>query len=128
MRHSEFIKLVCCLTDHTYIDWFSVLPCTTAEDAATLRNYITTYANHTSQFKYNGKVFASTFSGEKCTFGQSSVTQGWVSQFTGQLTGANSVFFVPSFFVDPNTLGTYANAMDGQFNVSYMNPLRVYES
>ncbi|THH03990.1 hypothetical protein EW145_g5848 [Phellinidium pouzarii] len=103
----------------------TALPCATARNAASLRNYITTYAKHPSQFKYNGKVFASTFSGEKCTFGQRSVSQGWVSQFTGQLTGSNSVFFVPSFFVDPNNFRTYASAMDGQLNWNSAWPITV---
>ncbi|KAI5123869.1 hypothetical protein M0805_005686 [Coniferiporia weirii] len=106
----------------------TVLPCTTPADAATLRNYITTYANSSAQFKYDGKIFASTFSGEKCTFGQGSVAQGWTSQFTSQLTGANSVFFVPSFFVDPSTFGSYASAMDGQFNWNSAWPISVTSS
>jgi glucan endo-1,3-alpha-glucosidase len=69
--------------------------------------------------KYNGRVFASSFSGESCTFGQSSVANGWSSQFTQHpdLTGANAVFFVPSFFVDPATFNVYGQVMDGVFNV-----------
>lgn len=96
----------------------SSLPCSSPNDAATLRNYITHYASHPNQFKYNNKVFVSTFSGENCFFGQGSVVQGWSSQFLGQLTGANSVFFVPSFFVDPSTFasGGWLSIMDGGFN------------
>ena len=102
------------------IHWspISSFPCSTAADAAALRTYITTYANHPNQFKYNGRVFASTFSGESCTFGQSSVAQGWATQFVGQLTGANAVHFVPSFFIDPATFGQYSSSINGMFNVS----------
>lgn len=94
----------------------SVLPCTTAANAAALRNYITTYANHPNQLKYNGGVFASTFAGESCTFGQSSVALGWQTQFVQMLNGNNTVYFVPSFFIDPATFKNYNNSFNGQFN------------
>lgn len=70
--------------------------------------------------KVNGAVFASTFSGETCTFGQDSVPDGWRSQFTqhSDLTGQNAVYFVPSFFIDPSTFNQYDGVMDGDFNVS----------
>lgn len=100
---------------------FSVLPCTAAQDAATLRNYVTQYASHPNQFKYNGKVFASTFSGESCQFGQGSVSEGWASQFKDQLTGSNAVFFVPGFFDDPSTFAGngFGNIIDGELNVRH---------
>ncbi|THH14940.1 hypothetical protein EW146_g5466 [Bondarzewia mesenterica] len=78
----------------------SILPCASPNDAATLRNYIATYAKHPNQLIYDGKVFASTFAGESCAFGQSSSAEGWSLQFTQHpdLTGENAVYFVPSFF------------------------------
>ncbi|GBE84927.1 glycoside hydrolase family 71 protein [Sparassis latifolia] len=94
----------------------SSLPCSSPDDAQALRNYITSYATNPNQLTINGQVFASTFSGETCTFGQGSVPQGWSSQFTSQLTGQNSVMFVPSFFVDPSTFSQYDGVMDGYFN------------
>ncbi|KAG6331266.1 hypothetical protein ID866_7823 [Astraeus odoratus] len=94
----------------------TVMPCSTADDAATLRNYITTYATHPNQLLYNGRVFASTFAGESCTFGQGSAAAGWQSQFIQQLSGTNAVYFVPSFFVDPSTFTTYNGVIDGMFN------------
>ncbi|KIJ64430.1 glycoside hydrolase family 71 protein [Hydnomerulius pinastri MD-312] len=103
----------------------SVLPCTTAADAETLQGYITTYATHPNQFLYGGHVFASTFSGESCTFGQSSVAQGWQTQFIDQLTGVNTVYFVPSFFVDPTTFSTYDGVLDGMFNWNSGWPIEV---
>ncbi|EIM86043.1 glycoside hydrolase [Stereum hirsutum FP-91666 SS1] len=108
----------------------SALPCTTADHAATLRTYITTYASHPNQLIYRNRVFASTFSGESCTFGQGSVVDGWSSQFTSHpdLTGQNAVFFVPSFFVDPATFGTYDNVMDGALNWNSAWPISVTTS
>ncbi|TFK52554.1 glycoside hydrolase family 71 protein [Heliocybe sulcata] len=108
----------------------SVLPCSSPDNAAALRNYITTYASHPNQLKYDGKVFASTFAGESCTFGQGSVAQGWSSQFTQhpQLSGANAVYFAPSFFVDPNTFPTYNGAMDGAFNFNSGWPITLTAS
>jgi len=67
---------------------------------------------------YNGRVYASTFAGESCTFGQGSAVAGWKSQFIQQLTGTNAVHFVPSFFIDPSAFNTYNGVIDGMFNVS----------
>ena len=69
---------------------------------------------------YNGRVFASTFAGESCAFGQSTVAGGWSSQFAQhpELTGANAVHFVPSFFVDPSQFNAFTDVMDGAFGVS----------
>ncbi|CCM03533.1 uncharacterized protein FIBRA_05667 [Fibroporia radiculosa] len=94
----------------------SSLPCTSASDASLLRSYITNYATHPNQLTLNGQVFASTFDGSECTFGQSSPTQGWQSQFLGQLTGSNAVHFVPAFFVDPGSFTQFNGVMDGEFN------------
>ena len=97
--------------------------CASPDDAGVLRNYITKYAQHPNQLKYNGRAFASTFAGESCTFGQGSVADGWKSQFTQhpELSGANAVHFVPSFFIDPATFGQYNGAMHGAFNVCSSN-------
>ncbi len=78
--------------------------------------WVQQYVNHPNQFTYppsNPKPFVSTFSGESCTFGQSSVADGWNSQFYSKL----NIHFVPSFFVDPTTFGSsgLANVMDGAF-------------
>ncbi|TFY60494.1 hypothetical protein EVJ58_g5116 [Rhodofomes roseus] len=94
----------------------SSFPCTTADDASILRDYVTNYASHPNQLLWNGKVFISTFSGSDCTFGQSSAAAGWQSEFINQLTGSNAVHFVPSFFVDPSTFTTFNGVMNGDFN------------
>ncbi|KAH7909032.1 glycoside hydrolase family 71 protein [Hygrophoropsis aurantiaca] len=108
----------------------SSLPCGSADDAGTLRNYITTYASHPNQFIYNGRVFASTFAGESCTFGQSSVSKGWSTQFTKHpaLTGSNAVYFMPSFFVSPSDFSTFGDVMDGAFNFNSGWPIEVNTS
>ncbi|KAG1742365.1 glycoside hydrolase family 71 protein [Suillus paluster] len=106
----------------------SSLPCSTAANAATLRTYITTYAAHPNQLLYNGRVFASTFSGETCTFGQGSVASGWSTQFVQQLTGSSAVHFVPSFFIDPSQFNTYSSVIDGMFNWNSAWPTQVTTS
>ncbi|OAX44314.1 glycoside hydrolase family 71 protein [Rhizopogon vinicolor AM-OR11-026] len=106
----------------------SSLPCSAVGDAGTLRTYITTYATHPNQLIYNGGVFASTFAGETCTFGQGSVSSGWSTQFVQQLTGSSAVHFVPSFFVDPSQFNTYSSVIDGMFNWNSGWPIQVTTS
>ncbi|KZV70181.1 glycoside hydrolase family 71 protein [Peniophora sp. CONT] len=108
----------------------TVLPCASPDDASTLRNYITTYASHPGQLTYSSRVLATTFAGESCTFGQSSVTEGWKTQFTQHPDlmgdgGQSKVFFMPSFFVDPATFGTYDGVMDGALNWNSAWPLTI---
>lgn len=117
MRQASLLMYKICNLD-AISTHLSALPCSSPSDAQTLRNYISTYASHSNQLIVNGRVFASTFSGETCTFGQGSVQQGWQSQFVSQLTGANAVNFVPSFFVDTSTFGQYDGIINGMFNVS----------
>ncbi|KAH7885391.1 glycoside hydrolase family 71 protein [Phlebopus sp. FC_14] len=106
----------------------SSMSCSTADDATTLRSYITTYASHPNQFLYNDRVFASTFSGESCAFGQGSASSGWSSQFIQQLSGANTVYFVPSFFVDPSSFQTFEGVINGMFNWNSGWPTQVTTS
>ena len=96
------------------------LPCSSPSDAETLRNYITTYASHPNQLIYNGRVLASTFSGESCKFGQDSVQSGWSTQFLQQLSGENAVHFIPSFFVDTSAFQSFNGVIDGMLNVRVM--------
>ncbi|KAG8214499.1 glycoside hydrolase family 71 protein [Butyriboletus roseoflavus] len=92
------------------------LPCGSANDATTLRNYITTYASHPNQLIYDSRVLASTFSGESCQFGQGSVQSGWSTQFVQQLSGKNAVYFVPSFFISTSKFQSFSGVIDGMFN------------
>lgn len=92
----------------------STLPCDNASNAALLQNYTRTFAKHPNRMTYGGKVLVSTFLGDNCTFGQSSAQAGWNSVLKGK--GMPGVYFVPSFSVDPGTLGQYP-VIDGLFNV-----------
>lgn len=63
------------------------------------------------------QTYFSTFSGEKCTFGQPyPVTNGWNSQFKSLLS--EEIYFVPFFSVDPATFsnGSYTGLIDGALN------------
>jgi len=92
------------------------MPCSSPEHAGALRDYITRYADHPNQLRYNGNVFASTFAGDTCTFGSGSSVDGWKTQFIDQLTGNNKVHFVPAFFADPNTFKNFDSVIDGVYN------------
>jgi hypothetical protein len=92
----------------------TVIPCTEAADTALLQKYIKTYNTHPNIMQFNGKMLISTFSGEKCTFGQSSVDAGWM---TAVKTGLPPVHFIPFFPVEPGTFGSY-KSIDGAFNAS----------
>ncbi|KAJ7137494.1 glycoside hydrolase family 71 protein [Mycena crocata] len=89
----------------------TVMPCAASDDAALLQKYITTYNSHPNVMQFNGKMLISTFSGDKCTFGQSSADAGWASA----VKSGPPVHFIPSFFVEPATFSTYQSA-DGAFN------------
>jgi glucan endo-1,3-alpha-glucosidase len=92
------------------------MPCSSPDHAAALRDYVTRYAGHPSQLKYNGHVFASTFAGDTCTFGAGSPVEGWKTQFVDQLTGDNKVHFVPAFFADPGKFKDFGDVIDGVYN------------
>lgn len=99
----------------------SSIPCSAASHAGVLQEYIRTYANHPNSFKYKPaqqgqeKMLVSTFAGESCTFGQGSLDAGWrYAVKPGGSSGVPAVWFVPSFFVDPNTFPSLT-VIDGAF-------------
>jgi glucan endo-1,3-alpha-glucosidase len=74
-----------------------------------------TYANSSAQAVYKNKVLVSTFAGENCNFGQSTVTAGWAytkSLMTAQNT---SIYLMPAIFSDPSGFKNL-DWMDGEFN------------
>ncbi|KAJ7099747.1 glycoside hydrolase family 71 protein [Mycena epipterygia] len=75
-------------------------------------SYIKKYSIHPNVLQFEGKMLISTFSGEKCQFGQSTVDAGWTSAIK---TGMPPVHFIPAFFVDSSTIGSYPSS-DGLFN------------
>jgi glucan endo-1,3-alpha-glucosidase len=88
------------------------LPCSSSNDAGTIRNLISKYGSHPNQLLYDGKPFVSTFSGEGCNFGQGNLNDAWAYTLN-----VAPVYFVPSFFVDSSTLSTLP-VIDGAFPVS----------
>ena len=96
---------------------FSSLPCATPDDATTLRNLVSTYISHPNQLQIESKALVSTFAGESCTFGQSSVAEGWSTQFTNHPDLLGKIFFVPSFFIDPSSFSDFSGIIDGAFGV-----------
>ncbi|GAW00959.1 glycoside hydrolase family 71 protein [Lentinula edodes] len=98
-----------------------ILPCSTANDAASLRTLVTTYLSHPNQLRYTRGSseqlpLVSTFAGESCKFGQASVVDGWRSQFTQHPDLQGKMTFVPSFFVAPNQMSQFQGVVDGTFN------------
>ncbi|KAH9945573.1 glycoside hydrolase family 71 protein [Amylocystis lapponica] len=99
------------------------LPCSSASNIAAVQGFVKNYSSHSNQLLYNGKVFLSTFSGESCTFGASSVNQGWINAVK---TNVPAVYFMPSFFVNPTTFSTYT-VQDGSFNWNSGWPMGNYD-
>jgi glucan endo-1,3-alpha-glucosidase len=88
-------------------------PCSSASDVTTLRDYIYKYRFHSNSLLYNGRVVVSTFAGEYCFFGTSSLNDGWRSVVKKDF----QTYFIPSFFVDPSEFSTL-DFIDGAFNVT----------
>ncbi|KAF7313455.1 hypothetical protein HMN09_00501400 [Mycena chlorophos] len=96
------------------------IPCATRDHAEQLRYYFEPYRNHPNQFKYNGLPFLSTFAGEGCSFGTGSYKDGWSLAIKD---GRPPVYFVPSFFLDPGTIGSL-NFVDGTFHWNGAWPMK----
>jgi len=88
--------------------------CGSTQDAQVLRNIVHPYLSHPNQLLYNSRPVVSTFSGQSCTFGQGTPEQGWQTQFTSN-PGLGNIYFIPSFFVDPNSFTDFSNVMNGDF-------------
>ena len=76
-----------------------------------LRDYITSYADHPNQLKYNGNLFTASFAGDNCTFGADFPADGWQTQFINQLTSDK-----PAFSSDPNSFKSFDNFIDSVYN------------
>ncbi|KAI0629701.1 glycoside hydrolase family 71 protein [Trametes polyzona] len=79
-----------------------------------LREYIAAFADHPCQLRYEGKVLASTFSGQDSLFGHTTLQEGW-QYVKSVLESVAPIHLVPSFFIDPRRYPTIG-AMDGYFN------------
>lgn len=71
----------------------SELPCATAGDVSTIRNYINAYAGHPNQLWYQDRLILSTFSGENCRFGQNNFNDGWNFAIRNGVSARVSSFF-----------------------------------
>jgi hypothetical protein len=60
-----------------------VIECVSAANLGLIQNYITTYTNHSAAAKYGGKPLLSSFAGQNCRFGQSTMTAGWTLAMAG---------------------------------------------
>ncbi len=67
----------------------SSLSCSSLSDGVLIRQLVSNYTNSTAQARYQGKQLVSTFAGENCYFGQSTVQAGWLAAFTNPLKAAN---------------------------------------
>lgn len=84
-----------------------------------VQRFVFTHATHSAQMKYSGLPLVSTFSGERCTFGQGDSNSGWIATLKTPSYVRNylytSVYFMPAFFVDPKDFPWFT-CMDGIFN------------
>ncbi|KAJ9116226.1 hypothetical protein QFC24_006817 [Naganishia onofrii] len=71
-----------------------VIECVSAANLGLIQNYITTYTNHSAAAKYGGKPLLSSFAGQNCRFGQSTMTAGWTLAMAGL---RNSTYFIPAW-------------------------------
>lgn len=93
------------------------ISCSSTSDASNFANLIATYASSKAQATYKGKTLVSGFSGDGCTFGQSSVLAGW-TYVRSLLTAKNvSIYEMPAIFSDPSTFSSSSMGwLDGELN------------
>ena len=77
----------------------------------TLLNYVRDYYDHPNAFRYDNRFFISTFAG------QQHGDDDWQNNFKNVLSNeGKDIFFVPSFFYDPNGIFDAHPVMDGWFD------------
>ena len=99
------------------------LPCGGAGDIAALQRYIAQYARDASQVQHAGRALVSTFGGEACAFGGAAgLNDAWTRAVKPADGSVPPVWFVPSFLVDPKSLGSLS-VIDGALQVSSIRSL-----
>ncbi|KAJ9093587.1 hypothetical protein QFC20_007097 [Naganishia adeliensis] len=88
-----------------------VIECVSANNLGLIQNYISSYSNHSAAARYGGKTLLSSFAGQNCRFGQSSMNAGWQLAMGGH---RDSTYFIPAWTQDPSQFGGYD--MDGFVN------------
>ena len=69
--------------------------------ASTIVTNVAAYANNAAQYKYNSKVFVSTFSGETVSLGADNANDGW-QNVKNTLSGQGiSIYFVCTHVIIP---------------------------
>lgn len=84
----------------------SAFDCTSTVRLGLFQNYVSTYLPHPNAATYGGKPALSTFGGEWCTFGQSSVNAGWQAVLGSR---RNTTYFMPAYTPGdgPRSLNTF---------------------
>ena len=93
-----------------------IIPCREERDGDMLRDYVNKYHDHSNQLAFKGSALVSTFGGQGCYFGQTTVNEGWRRVLK---RGLPAVHFLASFFMDPGIYGSMDSA-DGAFSVSFV--------
>ncbi|KAI5450005.1 hypothetical protein NCC49_003767 [Naganishia albida] len=91
-----------------------VIECVSANNLGLIQNYISTYSNHSAAARYGGKALLSSFAGQNCRFGQSSMNAGWSYSVSFDSSGPLQTYFIPAWTEDPSRFGGYD--MDGFVN------------
>jgi glucan endo-1,3-alpha-glucosidase len=95
---------------------FSSLSCSSTSDASLIAGYVQSYKSSSAQAWYQSKVLVSSFEGEGCYWGQSSVANGW-TYFRSLLTAqGTSIYLMPAIFSGTDTFGSSNSWVDGVFN------------
>ncbi|KAI9511468.1 glycoside hydrolase family 71 protein [Russula earlei] len=90
------------------------IPGGSGADIEFLRRYLELVGHHPNQLMYQGRALVSTFAGDQCTFGQTSLAGGW-SVARSILETVCPVHFIPAFFIDPTRYPTLS-CIDGIFH------------
>ncbi|KXN89036.1 Glucan endo-1,3-alpha-glucosidase agn1 [Leucoagaricus sp. SymC.cos] len=82
----------------------STLPCAIPSQGTALKDFVEQHYNHPNQFKYQGKMFVTTFGGSHCLYGERKMDDGWRKILKNS---SIPVFLVTAFFEDPALYGGY---------------------
>jgi glucan endo-1,3-alpha-glucosidase len=113
----------------------SSIPGASEADAEFLHQYMELVGRHPNQFSYHGRALVTTFAGDQCKFGRTSISSGWavaraalervcpvsqqlISRESGNPLRAHEfqIHLIPAFFIDPAQYPVL-NCIDGIFHV-----------
>ncbi|KAI0048810.1 glycoside hydrolase family 71 protein [Auriscalpium vulgare] len=102
------------------------IPAGEASDIELIKSYVRLFGHHPNQFRYEGKVFISTFAGDQSTFGSASLDKAWALVKT-HLEDIAPIHLVPAFFMDPASYPS-TSSIDGIFHWNGGWPLHLTRS